>query len=167
MEGLNFLLAVMSLLASLVTVIYVATQKHTPTPSITEKKTPPPPATEHAWIELSGAKQEFKTGAVRDAATDKVRPDLISPFAEERLGKWLNLGAEKYSERNWEKGIPMSRCLASLCRHLMKFRQGAKDEDHLAAILFNAMAIIHYEEMIARGVLPETLSDLPKYEGSR
>ena len=111
----------------------------------------------------SGERQAFDTGAVRDTAEDKPRPDLISPFAEERLGEWLRKGAVKYAERNWEKGIPMSRCLASLCRHVMKFKQGRRDEDHLAAVMFNAMAIMHYEELIKLGALPKELSDLPNY----
>jgi hypothetical protein len=111
----------------------------------------------------SGERQQFETGAVRDTADDKPRPDLISPFAEERLGEWLRLGAKKYAERNWEMGMPISRCVASLMRHTMKFRQGLTDEDHLAAIMFNAMAIIHYQEMIKRGVLDKKIDDMPNY----
>jgi hypothetical protein len=89
---------------------------------------------------------------------------LISPFAEERQGHWLLMGAKKYAERNWERGMPFSRCVASLKRHLMKYQQGKRDEDHLAAIMFNAMALIHYEEMIERGLLPAELNDMPNYE---
>jgi len=73
------------------------------------------------------------------------------------------MGAKKYAERNWENGMPFSRCVASLKRHLMKYQQGLKDEDHLAAIMFNAMALIHYEEMIERGMLPAELNDMPHY----
>jgi hypothetical protein len=29
--------------------------------------------------------------------------------------------------------------------------------------MFNAMALIHYEEMIERGVLPASLNDMPTY----
>lgn len=111
----------------------------------------------------SGSRQSFSTGAMRDTAETKSRPDLISPFAEERLGEWLRKGALKYQEFNWALGMPMSRCLASLCRHLMKFKQGVNDEDHLSAILFNAMALIHYEEMVKRGWLPSELNDLFNY----
>jgi hypothetical protein len=112
----------------------------------------------------NGKRQSFGKGrAIRDTADDKPRPDLISPFAEERQGHWLRMGAAKYAERNWENGMPFSRCVASLKRHLMKFQQGLKDEDHLAAIMFNAMALIHYEEMIERGVLPASLNDMPTY----
>ena len=113
----------------------------------------------------SGKRQSFGKGmAIRDTADDKPRPDLISPFAEERQGHWLRMGAAKYAERNWEKGMNFTRCVASLKRHLMKFQQGLKDEDHLAAIMFNAMALIHYEEMIERGLLPAELNDMPSYQ---
>jgi hypothetical protein len=112
----------------------------------------------------NGKRQSFGKGmAIRDTADNKPRPDLISPFAEERQGHWLRMGAAKYAERNWENGMPFSRCVASLKRHLMKFQQGVKDEDHLAAIMFNAMALIHYEEMIERSVLPASLNDMPTY----
>ena len=114
--------------------------------------------------ELAGdSKQQFSTGAQRDTDDDKPRPDLVSPFMEERMGEWLRKGGEHYGMRNWEKGIPFSRCWASLCRHKMKWQQGKRDEDHLAAIVFNAMAIIHYQEMIGRSVLPDTLNDMPNY----
>jgi hypothetical protein len=46
----------------------------------------------------------------------------------------------------------------------MKYQQGKRDEDHLAAIMFNAMALIHYEEMIERGLLPAELNDMPEYQ---
>jgi hypothetical protein len=114
-------------------------------------------------LKSSGKEEQFSTGAVRDVQSHKPRPDLISPFMEQRLGEWLRRGAERYDARNWEKGMQMSRCLASMSRHFMMFKQGAKDEDHLSAIIFNAMAIMHYEEMIARGVLPAELADLPNY----
>ena len=112
----------------------------------------------------SGKRQKFATGAVRDTAEGKSRPDLISPFALERLGEWLRLGAEKYSERNWESGIPFSRCIASIWRHLLAYQQGKREEDHLIAILCNAMFICHFEHEISAGRLPVELDDMPKYE---
>ena len=93
----------------------------------------------------SGKRDEFKTGAVRDVQGDKARPDLISPFFLHRLGIWLAMGARKYGERNWEKGIPSSRCYASLMRHLNQYARAERDEDHLAAAAFNLMALIHNE----------------------
>jgi hypothetical protein len=113
----------------------------------------------------SGERQLFDSGAVRDTASGKPRPDLISPFFVERLGRHLGLGAEKYAPWNWAKGIPNSRCFASLMRHLTQFAQGDESEDHLAAAACNLMFMIHNEETEARTVhlkLKEgMLSDMP------
>jgi len=112
----------------------------------------------------SGKRQSFGKGrAIRDTADGKPRPDLISPFLEERVGHWLRIGAKKYAERNWEHGMNFTRAVASLQRHLMQYKQGLRNEDHLAAIVCNAMFLIHYEEMIERGVLPAALNDMPCY----
>lgn len=117
-------------------------------------------------IKDSGTRENFETGAVRDTQVGKSRPDLISPFATERLGAWLALGAKRYGQRNWEAGMPFSRVLASLERHLTRYKQGCKDEDHLVAIACNAMFLLHYEEGISLGFLPPCLNDMPDYSPS-
>jgi hypothetical protein len=77
----------------------------------------------------------------------------------------MRKGAEKYSERNWEKGIPISRCIASLERHLQQYKTGLMDEDHLAAIAVNAQFIMHFEAMVEKGLMArETVCDMPEYE---
>jgi hypothetical protein len=120
---------------------------------------------EETGMHDSGKRQEFNTGAVRDTAEGKSRPDLISPFAQLRCGEWMRKGAEKYSERNWEKGIPISRCIASLERHLQQYKTGLMDEDHLAAIAVNAQFIMHFEAMVEKGLMArETVCDMPEYE---
>lgn len=111
----------------------------------------------------SGKREGFDSGAVRDISTGKPRPDLFSPLAIERIGLWLGKGAEKYTPRNWEQGMPISRCMESLERHIMKYKKGETDEDHMAAIGTNAMFILHFECMVALGKLPAELGDMPKY----
>lgn len=54
----------------------------------------------------------------------KLRYDLIHPVAIKGLAKVLTLGAEKYAERNWERGMPWTTVIASLKRHLAKIEQG-------------------------------------------
>jgi hypothetical protein len=86
--------------------------------------------------------------AMREPSMGKGRFDLISPFMEERLAKWMEKGATKYNDRNWENGgIPFSRFTDSARRHLNKFIMGMEDEDHLAGVIFNIMAIIHFQEL--------------------
>ena len=123
-------------------------------------------------VKDSGNRERFVTGAVRDTANDKPRPDLISPFFLMRLGEHLRKGANKYTEWNWAKGIPSSRCFASCMRHLMQYAMGKRDEDHLSAAAFNIMAIIHNEETEGKAALVETgaissvrtLNDMPKFK---
>ena len=108
-------------------------------------------------------KQQFKTGAQRDTTEGKSRPDLISPFANIREGNILRDGGLHYGDRNWEKGMPISRCVASATRHLMQYIMGDKSEDHMAQLRCNTGFILHYEEMLKLGRLPKELDDMPKY----
>lgn len=111
----------------------------------------------------SGNRQEFGTGAVRDVQTGKGRFDLISPLALKRLAGVYERGAIKYGDRNYEKGIPLTRFLDSAERHINDYKEGKRDEDHMAQALWNIASFIHTEEMIYRGLLPKTLDDLPSY----
>lgn len=111
----------------------------------------------------SGERRRFNTGAQRDVVTDKGRYDLISPIMIERLAKLLQRGAEKYDDRNWEKGMPLSVYMDSGMRHLYKFLEGHRDEDHLIAAIWNLQALLHIEEMVGRGILSKDLLDLPTY----
>jgi hypothetical protein len=94
----------------------------------------------------NGTRDGFSGGAVRDAQTGKPRFDLIPPGPLERLADLYARGAEKYDEHNWTKGMPTSRILASLFRHLERYRAGDRTEDHLAAVAWNTFAIMHFEE---------------------
>lgn len=85
--------------------------------------------------------------AIREPSTGKGRHDLITPFGINRLAKWYELGAAKYADRNWEKGMPYSRYIGSAFRHLLAFMMGKEDEDHLAACAWNVFAIMHHQEL--------------------
>lgn len=114
--------------------------------------------------------QTFDTGAVRDTESGKSRPDLISPVILDRLGEHLRKGAEKYGPWNWTKGIPNSRCFTSLMRHVMQAQAEllgltpTTGEDHLAAIIFNAGAIMHNQFCVTASLLPESLDDMRLYD---
>ena len=116
-------------------------------------------------VKDSGKREDFDTGSRRDTREGKGRFDLISPIVTRRDAKHMENGAVKYGDRNWEKGQPMSRYLDSAERHIADFKEGKRDEDHLAAARWNLACMIHTEEMIARGLLPSELNDLPNYLG--
>ena len=94
----------------------------------------------------------------RDTQSGKPRYDLIPTLALKRVAELYARGAEKYDENNWMKGQPFSRALASLERHLHQFKQGDTDEDHLAAVVFNTLALMHYQETGRT-----ELDDLPRF----
>ena len=95
-----------------------------------------------------GKRMSFGEGlAEREPADGKGRYDLITPFGIRRLAIWYELGAKKYADRNWEKGMPFSRYIDAAKRHLDKYIMGMTDEDHLAAAAWNILSIMHHEEL--------------------
>jgi len=115
----------------------------------------------------SGARQEFPTGARRDTQEGKGRYDLISTVFLRRLAVVMEKGAGKYGDRNWEKGMPLSRYLNSAIRHLLQLFDGESDEDHAGQAAFNVMAFLHTLHMIQEGLIDPALDDRPNYVNQR
>lgn len=55
---------------------------------------------------------------------DKLRMDLLDPWALEGLASVLTFGANKYEAHNWRKGIVYSRLVAAMERHLGAIKKG-------------------------------------------
>lgn len=104
----------------------------------------------------------FATGSQRGAQTGKGRYDLLPREGIHRLAQLYERGADVYGDRNWEMGQPFTRVLSSMLRHAFQAAAGMTDEDHLAAVAWNALALITFEERIAAGLLPAELDDRPK-----
>ena len=113
-------------------------------------------------VKDSGDHQDFDSGSVRDTREGKGRFDLVPELAMVRLAKHFQNGANKYKERNWELGQPLSRYWDSARRHWGKVMLGLDDEDHEAAALWNICCFIETRERINLGVLPAELDDMPK-----
>jgi hypothetical protein len=108
----------------------------------------------------SGSRSEFDTGAVRDASLGKGNPSLIPLEAMRAVSRRFEDGATKYGRDNWKKGIPLSRYVDSLYRHLWQFMEGDQSEDHGGAVIWNAMCLVQTEKWISEGKLPNELNDL-------
>jgi hypothetical protein len=102
---------------------------------------------------------KFDSGAIRD--TQEGKPNFyecISPFAMWRYGLYMNKAASKYGADNWTKGIPIESYIQSLERHLLKLKMELKygytmeEGDHASAIIFNAMGLIHEQEVAKLGL---------------
>ena len=81
----------------------------------------------------------------------KLRYDLIpvGPLAE--LANVYTLGAVKYDDRNWEKGILFSRLYAAMMRHANKYWAGEKNDledgqHHLSSVAWCAFAMMELEK---------------------
>jgi hypothetical protein len=118
----------------------------------------PPTADDFGFAQC--AKTHFETGAVRD--TQDGKPDFLeclSPLAVWRYGEYMAQASAKYGAGNWKKGIPVESYVKSLERHLLKLKMQLAygydlepNVDHAAAIMFNAMGILHELEVDRLGV---------------
>lgn len=66
--------------------------------------------------------EESKVGIKFDGG--KARIDLVPTQPLLDIAEILTIGAEKYSERNWEKGMPWGKVYASLQRHMFAWWAG-------------------------------------------
>lgn len=94
----------------------------------------------------------------------KSRVDLIDPGFILRLGEHYGVGAKKYSEYNWQKGMSFSRCYASAQRHMLAFWSGEEHDEetgsrHVIAAAWNMAAIDYY---LSNPALREKFDDRPK-----
>jgi hypothetical protein len=97
---------------------------------------------------------KFKTGAIRDLQNGKEDYiETISWTGLKRHAQYMTGKKVKYGSGNFKKGIPIESYEQSLVRHLQKYLANKyeggimeKEEDHLAAMLFNVFGIIHEEE---------------------
>lgn len=79
----------------------------------------------------------------------KLRMDLLPPDAISELAKVYTFGAQKYADRNWEKGMSWSRVVASLLRHTFSWMAGETYDPesgihHMAHVAWNALTLISY-----------------------
>ena len=108
----------------------------------------------------SGKMSQFDTGAVRDAMQNKGLPSQMPMSALRAAARRFEDGAEKYGRDNWKKGIPLSRYIDSIYRHLWDFMDADEAEDHLSAVIWNAMCLYETKDRIDEEVLPEHLNDI-------
>lgn len=108
-------------------------------------------------IKQSGTPRQFDSGFIRDMDENKPRYNLMWPkgikYEEQPLHRVAMLYAKGasskvYGARNWEKANSkeeMDEFFESLERHLHKAKCGELDEDHMAAVIFNAVGIMYLQ----------------------
>jgi hypothetical protein len=108
----------------------------------------------------SGERSEFSTGAVRDASIGKGLPSCLPTDSLRVLSCHFERGAQKYGRDNWTQGIPYSRYIDALNRHLWAFQEGKVDEPHLVAVAWNAICLLATAKRVQLGDLPKELCDI-------
>lgn len=105
--------------------------------------------------DLGGEKESEsmnEPGLRRDAG--KPRWDLLPADALLELVNVYTKGAEKYADRNWEKGMSWHRCFRPLLSHAFKFWSGRSFDTegpgatgchHMAMVAWNALALCAYD----------------------
>ena len=112
-----------------------------------------------SYIEDSGDRREFASGAVRDMQEGKGDMASIPWESILRLSKHYEAGAKKYKRWNYRAGIPLTSYMDSAMRHIAKYMCGCDSEDHLSAAVFNLLGA-----MLVEQISPE-LIDIPTRYG--
>lgn len=92
----------------------------------------------------------FDTEQSRKFDGGKPRYDLIPAYPLDELAKVYSMGAAKYEDRGWEKGIKWSRIFAAIMRHLWAFWRG-EDKDpesglpHVIHAAWGCFALAEYK----------------------
>ncbi len=118
----------------------------------------------YTWL-LKLAKEMQRRNEIMD------RLDLVPVGPLLRLSAVFGRGCAKYDTYdditpekpnpipNYQKGIPISRCISSAQRHLIHYAEGDTSEDHLAQAAWNCFAMIFMDEGVRAGRLPRELGD--------
>ena len=91
-------------------------------------------------------KESFPGGATRSSSKGKGRFDLIPWICLFRVGLRYEEGAEIHGDENWKGGQPKWRLFSGAVRHLFQWFAGKRDEDHLAAAVWNIFGLMWFEE---------------------
>ena len=97
--------------------------------------------------------------------TGKARFDLFPVKPLFKVAEVYTIGAKKYDDRNWERGIKWGRIFAAMLRHAWNWWRGEKldpedGQHHLASVVWCALTLMEYEE-----THPELDDRLPKEVG--
>lgn len=79
----------------------------------------------------------------------KLRFDLVPALSLEDLARIYTYGAQKYADRNWEKGIEWGRVFAAMMRHLWAFWGGETTDPesgmpHMAHAAWGCFTLLEY-----------------------
>ncbi len=100
---------------------------------------------------LQGMREGAPIGRKDDSS--KLRYDLIPPYALEALANVYTIGATKYGEDNYMKGLNWRRVGGALMRHWEAWRKGERldrkdGQLHLASVAWCAFTLMVFEDQL-------------------
>ena len=80
---------------------------------------------------------------------NKLQYELFPPSLAE-VARVFTIGAKKYGDRNWEKGLTWGRVFSAMMRHAWAWWWGENTDTqdgqhHLASVAWAALVLMHYE----------------------
>lgn len=86
----------------------------------------------------------------------KVRWSLMPIHALNEIARNFTIGAKKYADHNWRKGMSYERLNDALMRHLTAFRAGERNDaeigvHHLACVGFYVLVLLE-QELLGFGI---------------
>src|SRR5688572_28941980 len=102
------------------------------------------------WTGPASDFHQFETGAKRSEVIGP-RYDLIPEGPLRRLALRYTLGAQKYGEYNWQKGLPLGDTFNHIFDHLLKAKRQletglAYDDDDLAGAAWGILALMFFQD---------------------
>lgn len=128
---------------------------------------------EGGWMTNERRVTDAETGAQK--GTKPERYDLIPVYPLSELARVYGKGAEKYADRNWERGYAWGLSYAAMQRHINAFWGGETYDSetglhHLAHAMFHCAALIEYgrthPEKDNRPTAYDALASWPNCEAS-
>lgn len=83
--------------------------------------------------------------------TGKLRYDLIPPQVIAEDAAVYTVGAQKYADNNWMRGIKYSRLIAAADRHFTAWKRGERRDpetglEHLSQARWNLGTLLYFEQ---------------------
>lgn len=99
--------------------------------------------------QISGEEVRVTAPSGGQKGSKPARFDLIPGDALWKVAELYGRGADKYEDRNWERGYDWSLSFAALQRHAWQFWNGEdidaeSGQPHMASVVFHALALLRF-----------------------